>query len=263
MKSIENSLDGKVAIVTGGSRGIGRAITDIFLHAGADVIVCARTFPENEISVSDRKANFINCDVRKSDEIKKVIEYCKTQYGRLDILVNNAGGAPPADSSSASEKFTRSIIDLNLIAPIIFSQTAGELMKASSGTGVIINISSVSGMRPNPFGVAYGAAKAGIINVTQTLALEWGPEIRVVSISAGLILTDESRIFYGDDNTVEKIASAIPSGRMGTPQDIANTCLFVASDSAEWMSGSNIVLDGGGERPTYLDAVDPLGRLEP
>lgn len=263
MKSMENSLKDKVAIVTGGTKGIGKAITETFLEEGAEVLVCARTRPETDIGVPDRKAHFVSCDVRNSEDIKEVVELCQSEYGKLDILVNNAGGAPPADSASASEKFTKSIVDLNLIAPIIFSQVAGNLMRASSDSAVIINISSVSGMRPNPFGVAYGAAKAGIINATQTLALEWGPEIRVVSISAGLVLTEESRSFYGDDSTVGKIAETIPLGRMGSPQDVADACLFVASHKAGWLSGSNIVLHGGGERPNYLDAINHLGSSEP
>ena len=122
--------------------------------------------------------------------------------------------------------------------------------------GSIINISSVSGMRANPLGVAYGAAKAGVINATETLALEWGPAIRVLSISAGLVLTEESRSFYGDDTSVAKIAATLPMQRLGQPQDIANACLFAASDKASWMSGSNIVLHGGGDKPTYLDATE-------
>ena len=259
MKSIEN----KVAIVTGGSRGIGRVISEGFLTAGAKVIVCARNLPEAEINSAGNMADFVRCDVRNTDEIRNVVDYCESKYGRLDILVNNAGGAPPAVSATAGEKFTRSIVDLNLIAPIVFSQTAGKLMRSSSDSSVIINISSISGMRPNPYGVAYGASKAGIINATETLALEWGPQIRVVSISAGLVLTEESRSFYGDDESVERIASTIPLGRLGKPQDIADACLFVASDKAAWISGSNIVLHGGGERPSYLDATDQLGSSEP
>jgi len=263
VKSIENSLKDKVAIVTGGTRGIGRAITETFLEAGAEVLVCARTLPDSDIGTSDRKAHFLSCDVRNTEDLKEVVELCESKYGKLDILVNNAGGAPPADSANVSEKFTKSIVDLNLIAPIIFSQIAGNLMRTSSDSSVIINIASVSGMRPNPFGVAYGAAKAGIINATQTLALEWGPEIRVVSISAGLVLTEESRSFYGNDSTVDEIAKTIPLGRMGSPQDVADACLFVASDKAGWLSGSNIVLHGGGEGPAYLDAINDLGSSEP
>ena len=95
MKSMENSLKDKVAIVTGGTRGIGKAITETFLEAGAEVLVCARTLPETDIGVPDRKAHFINCDVRNSEDIKEVVELCQSEYGKLDILVNNAGGAPP------------------------------------------------------------------------------------------------------------------------------------------------------------------------
>ena len=96
MKSIENSLENKVAIVTGGTRGIGRAITETFLEAGAKVLVCARTLPESDISISGRKAHFVSCDVRNTGDMKEVVELCESKYGKLDILVNNAGGAPPA-----------------------------------------------------------------------------------------------------------------------------------------------------------------------
>ena len=254
----EKNFEGQVVVVTGGTKGIGKVIAENFLRAGADVVVCARNAPEGSIEYGDRQAKFITCDVRDHEQIKAVIALCDEEYGKLDVLVNNAGGAPPADSSTASERFTRSVIDLNLVSPILFSQEAASLIRKSSGTGVILNISSVSGMRANPLGVAYGAAKAGVINATETLALEWGPDIRVISITAGLILTDESRNFYGDDESVAKIAATLPMQRLGSPQDVANACLFAASDKAEWMSGSNIVLHGGGDKPTYLEATDIL-----
>jgi len=254
----EKNLEGQVVVVTGGSKGIGKVIAENFLQAGAEVVICARNTPQSEISYDDRKANFVPCDVRNYEQIKDVLAFCEEHYGRLDVLVNNAGGAPPADSSSVSERFTRSVIDLNLVAPILFAQEAGNLMRSTVGKGVILNISSVSGMRANPLGVAYGAAKAGVINATETLALEWGPAIRVVAITAGLVLTDESRSFYGDDESVARIAATLPMQRLGNPQDVANACLFAASDKAEWMSGSNIVIHGGGDKPTYLDATDNL-----
>ena len=185
----------------------------------------------------------------------ELIDYCIKTYGRLDILVNNAGGAPPADSSSASERFTKSVIDLNLVAPLVFSQLARKAMVDTGNDGLIINISSVSGMRANPMGVAYGAAKSGLLNATETLALEWGPQIRVVSVTAGLILTEDSRVFYGDDESVSQIAETIPMRRLGSPEDIANACLFVASEASSWMTGTNIVVHGGGEKPSYLSAT--------
>ena len=258
MTILEKNFEGQVVVVTGGTKGIGKVIAENFLRVGAEVVVCARNAPEGPIECDDRQAKFITCDVRDYEQIKDVIALCDEEYGKLDVLVNNAGGAPPADSSTASERFTRSVIDLNLVSPILFSQEAANLIRKSSGTGVILNISSVSGMRANPLGVAYGAAKAGVINATETLALEWGPDIRVISITAGLILTDESRNFYGDDESVAKIAATLPMQRLGSPQDVANACLFAASDKAEWMSGSNIVLHGGGDKPTYLEATDIL-----
>ncbi len=254
----EKNFQGQVVVVTGGTKGIGKVIAENFLRVGAEVVVCARNAPEDPVAYDDRQAKFITCDVRDHEQIKAVIALCDEEYGKLDVLVNNAGGAPPADSLTASERFTRSVIDLNLVSPILFSQEAANLIRKSSGTGVILNISSVSGMRANPLGVAYGAAKAGVINATETLALEWGPDIRVISITAGLILTEESRHFYGDDESVAKIAATLPMQRLGSPQDVANACLFAASDKAEWMSGSNIVLHGGGDKPTYLEATDIL-----
>ena len=256
MTNTENNYDNQVVIVTGGSKGIGRVIAENFLKVGANVIVCTRNAPESNLTCDGNQADFVACDVKDSDQIKNVLDFCEEKFGKLDVLINNAGGAPPADSSSVSERFTRSVIDLNLVAPIVFAQAASNLMHKSIGKGVIINISSVSGMRANPLGVAYGAAKAGVINATETLALEWGPAIRVLSISAGLVLTEESRSFYGDDTSVAKIAATLPMQRLGHPQDIANACLFAASDNASWMSGSNIVLHGGGDKPTYLDATE-------
>lgn len=253
-----NSVEGKVVIVTGGTKGIGKVIAESFLEMKAKVIICARNEPSEGIAFNSVSADFCKCDVRENNQISSVIEYAMVTYGRLDILVNNAGGAPPADSASASEGFTRRVVDLNLVAPLSFAQMAREVMLENDNGGVIINIASVSGMRANPLGVAYGAAKAGLLNATETLAVEWGPKIRVVAVTAGLILTEDSRAFYGDDKSVAEIAETIPMGRLGEPQDIADACLFAASDAARWMTGSNIVLHGGGERPGYLAVTNPM-----
>jgi NAD(P)-dependent dehydrogenase (short-subunit alcohol dehydrogenase family) len=253
-----SSVEDKVVIVTGGTKGIGKAIAESFLEMKAKVIICARNEPDEDIASNGVSADFYKCDVRENNQISSVIEYVMTVHGRLDILVNNAGGAPPADSASASESFTRRVVELNLVAPLSFAQMSREAMLANDNGGVIINIASVSGMRANPLGVAYGAAKAGLLNATETLAVEWGPKIRVVSVTGGLILTEDSRAFYGDDESVEEIAKTIPMGRLGQPQDIADACLFAASDAARWMTGSNIVLHGGGEKPAYLAVTNPM-----
>ena len=255
MANPDSGIADKVVIVTGGTKGIGKQIAQSFLKEKAKVIICARTQPQETIQVGGSIADYFQCDVRESSQIMALIDYCIATYGRLDILVNNAGGAPPADSSSASERFTKSVIDLNLVAPLIFAQMARKAMIDKGDGGLIINISSVSGMRANPMGVAYGAAKAGLLNATETLALEWGPEIRVVSVTAGLILTEDSRTFYGDDESVSEIEKTIPMRRLGDPEDVANACLFVASEASNWISGSNLVIHGGGEKPSYLSAT--------
>jgi len=255
MANPDSGIADKVVIVTGGTKGIGKQIAQSFLKEKAKVIICARTQPQETIQVGGSIADYFQCDVRESSQIMALIDYCIATYGRLDILVNNAGGAPPADSSSASERFTKSVIDLNLVAPLIFAQMARKAMIDKGDGGLIINISSVSGMRANPMGVAYGAAKAGLLNATETLALEWGPEIRVVSVTAGLILTEDSRTFYGDDESVSEIEKTIPMRRLGDPEDVANACIFVASEASNWISGSNLVIHGGGEKPSYLSAT--------
>ena len=255
MANPDSGIADKVIIVTGGTKGIGKQIAQTFLKEEAKVIICARNQPPEAIRDGENLADYFQCDVRESSQIMELIDYCIKTYGRLDILVNNAGGAPPADSSSASERFTKSVIDLNLVAPLVFSQLARKAMVDTGNDGLIINISSVSGMRANPMGVAYGAAKSGLLNATETLALEWGPQIRVVSVTAGLILTEDSRAFYGDDESVSQIAETIPMRRLGNPEDIANACLFVASEASNWMTGTNIVVHGGGEKPSYLSAT--------
>ena len=263
MANPDSGIADKVVIVTGGTKGIGKQIAQSFLQEKAKVIICSRTQPQVTVQAGEGIADYFQCDVRESSEIMALIDYCIATYGRLDILVNNAGGAPPADSSSASERFTKSVIDLNLVAPLIFAQMARKVMIDKGDGGLIINISSVSGMRANPMGVAYGAAKAGLLNATETLALEWGPKIRVVSVTAGLILTEDSRAFYGDDESVSEIEKTIPMRRLGGPEDVANACLFVASEASNWISGSNLVIHGGGENPSYLSATTAFESNQP
>jgi NAD(P)-dependent dehydrogenase (short-subunit alcohol dehydrogenase family) len=171
------------------------------------------------------------------------------------VLVNNAGGAPPADSATVSPRFNEKIIALNLTAPMTFCQAVHPTMSTQDGGGVIINISSVSGTRPNPLGVAYGAAKAGLENMTRTLAHEWGPAIRVVAITVGMIVTDEAAAFYGDDEGQAAVAANLPAGRLGQPADVADICLTLASPLARWVTGTSVEVHGGGEGPAYLGAA--------
>jgi NAD(P)-dependent dehydrogenase (short-subunit alcohol dehydrogenase family) len=250
-------FSGKAVIVTGGCRGIGRGIAETFLAAGAAVVVCCRHEPEPLPTHDGRDALFVAADVRDPDDVDRVVDFTTERLGRLDVLVNNAGGSPPADSASASPKFSAAIITLNLVAPLVFAQRANAVMQQQAEGGVIVNITSVSGIRPSPETAAYGAAKAGLINLTQTLAVDFAPKVRVNAVTAGLVRTEQSHVFYGDEEGIAAVGATVPLGRMADPSDIADVCLFLASPLARYVSGENVVVHGGGERPAYLGAAKP------
>jgi NAD(P)-dependent dehydrogenase (short-subunit alcohol dehydrogenase family) len=249
-------FSGRAVIVTGGSRGVGRGIALRFLGAGADVVVCGRNAPDEAPSVGGRKAHFVAADVREVEQIGRVVEATLDLFGRLDVLVNNAGGAPPADAATASPRFHESIIRLNLIAPFHFAQAANRVMQEQEEGGSIINIASVSGVRPSPGTAAYGAAKAGLLNLTTTLAVEWAPKVRVNAVTAGMIETELAHLYYGEGEARERVAATVPLGRLGTPGDVGDTCLYLASPMASYVSGANVLIHGGGERPAFLAAAD-------
>lgn len=245
-------FSGGVVLVTGGTRGVGRGISDSFLAAGAAVVVCGRKEPDaGQLGA----AEFIPCDVRDAEQVSGLVDAIVARHGRLDVAVNNAGGSPPADSATASPRFSESIIRLNLLAAVYVSQAAYRVMHDQAGGGTIINICSVSGMRPTPQTAAYGAAKAGLLNLTQTLAMEWAPEVRVNAVTAGLVKTEQSHLFYGDEEGIARVDATVPMGRMADPRDVGEACVFLASPAAAYISGTNLLVHGGGERPPYIGAA--------
>ncbi len=248
-------LSGKVAIVTGGSRGVGRGISERLLEAGAQVVICARKEPETLPEANGRKAVFITADVRDIEQIDSVVSFTIERLGRLDVLVNNAGGSPMAEAASASPRFSEAIIRLNLIAPLNFAQRANVVMQKQEEGGSIINIGSVSGVRASPGTAAYGAAKAGLASLTQTLAVEWAPRVRVNAITAGMIHTEQSHLHYGDEAGIAAVAETVPLGRLGQPSDVGDVCVFLASPLASYVTGASILMHGGGERPAFLAAA--------
>jgi NAD(P)-dependent dehydrogenase (short-subunit alcohol dehydrogenase family) len=252
-------MSGKVVVVTGGCRGVGRGIAERFLEAGADVVICCRHEPEALPSAGGREAVFVAADVREPDDIDGVVAVAVERFGRLDVLVNNAGGSPPADSATASPRFSTSIITLNLVAPLVFAQRANAVMQEQDEGGTIINIASVSGIRPTPGSAAYGAAKAGLLNLTQTLGVDYAPKVRVNAVTVGLVRTEQSEVWYGDEAGVTAVGATVPLGRMAEPRDVADVCLFLASPLARYISGESIVVHGGGEWPAYLTAAKQAG----
>jgi NAD(P)-dependent dehydrogenase (short-subunit alcohol dehydrogenase family) len=244
----------KIVLITGGAKGVGRGISERFLASGATVICCGREAPAELPSHDGRKAQFIVADVRDAAARDALFAQIASLHGRLDVLVNNAGGSPFAMADKASPRFHESIINLNLVAPLHLAQKANVLMQAQQG-GVILFVGSVSALRPSPGTAAYGAAKAGVLNLVSSLAVEWAPKVRVVAVSPGLVKTEQSELHYGDAAGIERVSASIPMQRMAEPADVGDACVWLASPAASYVSGTNLLLHGGGEAPAFLAAA--------
>ncbi|MET4693452.1 SDR family oxidoreductase [Endozoicomonas lisbonensis] len=152
-------------------------------------------------------------------------------------------------------RFSESILRLNLMAPLNLSQFANRVMQQQSQGGCIINICIISARRPSPGTAACGAAKAGLVNLTQSLAEEWAPKVRMNSVIAGMIQTDQSHLHYGDEEGIARVARTVPLQRLAQPSDIDDTCLYLASDLASYVSSAEVVVHGGGEKPAFLEVA--------
>jgi NAD(P)-dependent dehydrogenase (short-subunit alcohol dehydrogenase family) len=243
-------VSGKVAIVTGGNVGIGVSIARTLLEEGASVVTCSRRDydapPAAEgLSGVDDRILHMTCDVRQADQVEAVVDKTIERFGRLDVLVNNAGGSPGAESATASPRFFAAVTAINLTGVLVFSQKANAIMQKQDEGGVIVNISSVAGLQGAAFSVAYGASKAGVINATKSLAVEWGPKVRVNCIAPGLIMTEGAEYLAPTEKAKELIAAQIPVRRIGDPEDIADVVHFLSSDAARYINGETIVVDGG------------------
>ena len=233
-----------MVLVTGGVRGVGAGISAVFAEQGATVITCARR------EVEGLPYEFHACDVRDDAAVKAMIDAIVAKHGRLDVVVNNAGGSPFALAADASAKFSTKIIELNLIAPLLVSTHANAVMQQQDTGGVIVNISSVSAHRPSPGTGAYGAAKAGIDNMMRNLALEWGRfGIRCNSIAPGPIEGTEGVRRLVPEGSTDALKRMIPLGRFGTPDDIGQLSVFLASPLASYITGTLVVADGGQNLP--------------
>jgi NAD(P)-dependent dehydrogenase (short-subunit alcohol dehydrogenase family) len=250
--SLEVDLSGRVALVTGGTRGIGAGIAQVLVAAGARVVTCARSAVESPAPGTTH----VQCDVRDPDAVAAMVSALAQEQGRLDILVNNAGGSPYALAADASPRFLDKILGLNLTAPLILAQAANRVMQEQESGGAIVNISSVSALRPSPGTAAYGAAKAGVDSLTRSLAVEWGPKVRVNTVDVGLCRTEQTADHYGGDATVAAIEATIPLGRMAEPAEVGHVVCFLASDLASYVSGACVECHGGGEPPVFLHVVE-------
>lgn len=267
------TLDGKIAIVTGTSRGVGVGIAHELLRAGATVVGCSRSpldgLPgaDSEPGWSDRSLQLV-CDQADHQAIDALVAQVVDRFGRVDILVNNAGGTVPAPhvedvpalvsriqgAPRSEDDYERTVlfhafaIQMNLISPLWFAIRAQRQMKTQDGTGCIINISSGAGHPAgSPTLVSYGAAKSGLNHMTRSLAQEWGPRVRVNCVALGPTITDNFRSFVlpKDDPTGAQYFDPIPLKRGGEPAEVGRTCVFLASGAADYINGTTIEMDGG------------------
>jgi NAD(P)-dependent dehydrogenase (short-subunit alcohol dehydrogenase family) len=240
------ALDGKVALVTGGSRGLGREMVLAFARAGADVIIASRKLENcedvaREVESLGRQALPISAHVGRWDDVGSLVDAAYRRFGRVDVLVNNAGMSPLAPSSEAtSEELFDKIIGVNLKGPFRLSSLIGRRMADGDG-GSIINISSSGAIFPAPFFGPYSAAKAGLNALAGVFAREYGPTVRVNTISAGPFLTDIAKSWGEDARTGLRSAA----GRPGDPAEIVTTALYLASPASSYTTSSFIRVDGG------------------
>ncbi|WP_149183973.1 SDR family oxidoreductase [Streptomyces sp. TRM49041] len=241
-------LDGRVTVVTGGTRGVGAGIARAFLAAGARVVVCARRPPEAPVAAAGRTAEYRPVDLRETSAVESFFAEAVADCGRLDVLVNNAGGTPYRPLADADPERHARVLALNLTAPLAASLAAYPYLRASGG-GSVVMIGSVSGTRPSPGTAAYGAAKAGLENLARSMAVEWAPDVRVNTLVAGMVATERAAVHYDAVGGADTVARTVPLGRLAEPADIGHAAVFLASERAAYISGASLLVHGGGEPP--------------
>ena len=251
MSVVDFSLEGKVALVAGGSRGIGRACALAFAENGADVVVSSRKLPDlevvaEEIRARGRKGMAVASHIAKLEESQNLVEKVKAEFGRIDILVNNAGTNPYFGPIIDAEEWAWDVtVSVNLKGPFILSQLVARVMREQGG-GSIINTASVGGMRPGQLQGIYSVTKAGLIMLTQVMAREWGKyNIRVNAVAPGVIKTRLSEELWKEPAVGEAVAKRTALGRLGEPEDVAGAVLYLASDASSYVTGETIVIGGG------------------
>ncbi|MEU4093906.1 SDR family oxidoreductase [Streptomyces sp. NPDC026673] len=254
--SMTVDLSDRVAVVTGGTRGVGAGIARAFAEAGARVVVCARRPPPQP---PPREADFRAVDLRDPGATAEVLGAVAEAYGRIDVLVNNAGGTPYRLLGEAGPERHARVVELNLLAPLNASLAAYRVMCRQPEGGAIVMIGSVSGGRPSPGTAAYGAAKAGLESLARSMAVEWAPLIRVNTLVLGMVRTESAHLHYGDEDGVAAVERTVPLGRLAEPGEVGDACVFLASERARYVSGASLHLHGGGEPPAFLAAARNVG----
>lgn len=244
------SLKDKVALVTGGSRGIGKAIALGFAEAGADVVVSSRKLEDlekvaKEIEEKGRKSLALACHIGRKEEIEELVERVVKELGRIDILVNNAATNPVfGPILDIEERAWDKIMEVNLKGYFLTSLAVGKVMMKQKG-GSIINLASTAGMKPSPMLGAYSISKAGVIMLTKVLATEWAVfNIRVNALAPGLVETKFSKALWGNPEILREALRDVPLGRVAQPEEIVGAALYLASEASSYVTGETLVLNG-------------------
>jgi NAD(P)-dependent dehydrogenase (short-subunit alcohol dehydrogenase family) len=237
-------LEGRVAIVTGGGSGIGAATARRFAAEGATVAIFDRDAETASAVAAEVSGHSYALDVRDGDEVAEVIDRVAQTLGQVDILVNNAGTGDLRPLHTVDDKLWHRLIDVNLTGTFNATRAVIPFMLETGG-GAIVNIASVSGLAPTRNEAAYSAAKAGVIALTKSGALEYGPTVRVNCVAPGHVRTPMTTVWEQMPDAFEPIAAAIPLGRIGEADEVAEAILFLASDRASYITGQTLVVDGG------------------
>src|SRR6202789_896846 len=244
-------LTGRVAIITGGSIGLGRQMAEALAEAGADLVLCARKKERCDKAAKELEALgadtlALGCDVKKPEDVQAVVDRTVERFGRLDILINNAGTSWGAPVEEMTLEQWHKVIETNLTGTFLFSQTVGRAM-IKQRSGKIINIASVAGLRgssPKFSAIGYSSSKGGVIVFTKDLACKWGMHnIQVNAIAPGWFPTDMSEKVI--ERNKESLLAGIPLGRFGGPQDLKGAAIFLASSASDYVTGHTLVVDGG------------------
>jgi dehydrogenase/reductase SDR family member 4 len=254
MSTVESrsNLSGKVALVTGGGRGIGKAITERLVKAGANVVIASRKMENlaataKEFEAAPGKIHSVECHVGRADQLQALVKEAEKTFGPIDILVNNSatniGQGPALDVTD--EMFAK-MFEVNVVSALRLLRLVVPSMIERKTGGSIINIASIAGLRPQPGGLLYSATKAALIMMTRNWAMEFGKhDVRVNAIAPGLIETDFSEYFWKNEKYVAKLEATQPLPRVGRPEEIGGMALYLASDESSFVTGQVFVVDGG------------------
>ena len=256
-------LTGQVAVVTGAGVGIGRAIAVALAEAGADVAVAARTRADLDETVrlieqTGRRGLAVVTDVMVDDELQALVDTTVEQFGTLSILVNNAGGTQPRGSMQTSARYLSTALQFNAVAPFVLSRLAAQAMVDTHGSGSIVNVSSRSGDMVMSSMLAYGAGKAALNMITQNMAADLAPHVRVNGIGVGGVATQSMDFVMSNDDLRAQYETNTPMRRIGQPRDIAAAALYLASPASSWVTGVILRVDGGTTKPSFDLPAPPL-----